>query len=149
MTSRERIRKVLRHEIPDRVPNGLGGSEVSGFHVLCYDRLQKMLSLPEKAPRINTFMTNAVFETDFLKAIEGDMLLIASPHLCKGPLRGNNINDSWKKQELWGKTFRVPVSEQFETQKDGSILWKTTGAVCPVEDHIKVFFAAWKDHRYY
>jgi len=30
MTSRERVQKVLRHEIPDRVPNGSGASETMG-----------------------------------------------------------------------------------------------------------------------
>jgi hypothetical protein len=33
MTSRERIRKVINHEIPDHVPNGLGGSETTGLHL--------------------------------------------------------------------------------------------------------------------
>ena len=32
MTSRERISKVLNHEIPDFLPNGWGGCETAGLH---------------------------------------------------------------------------------------------------------------------
>jgi uroporphyrinogen decarboxylase len=131
MTSRERVRKAINHEIPDHVPNGLGGSETTGLHVVSYDTVQRLFKIPRRAPRIDTFMTNAVFERDFLKAIEGDILLIATPHLCRAPLWGRNAEAQWKEQELWGRTFRVPVSERFKNLEDGGIVWETTGAVCP------------------
>jgi uroporphyrinogen decarboxylase len=131
MTSRERIRKVLNHEIPDRVPNGLGGCETAGLHVVSYDTVQKMFNVSRQAPRVDTFMTNAVFEKEFLNAIEGDILLIASPHLCRAPLWGDKARNQWKEQELWGRTFRVPVTERFRIMDDGGIAWETTGSVNP------------------
>jgi uroporphyrinogen decarboxylase len=131
MTPRERIRKVINHEIPDHVPNGLGGSETAGLHVVNYDTVQKIFNLPRQAPRIGSFMTTAVFEPAFIKAIEGDMLLIASPHLCRAPLRGVKVLNQWKDQKLWGRTFRVPLADTFKTMADGSILWETIGGVCP------------------
>lgn len=131
MTSRERVRKTLNHEIPDRVPNGLGGCETAGLHVVTYDRVQKMFDVPRQPPRIDTFMTNAVFENECLEAIEGDILLIASPRMCKAPLRGPGIRDLWKEQELWGRTFRVPVTERFSMMDNGGIAWETTGSVSP------------------
>jgi len=141
MTSRERVRKVLNHEIPDRVPNGLGACETTGLHVLGYDTFQEILNIPRQMPRLNTFMSNAVFEEDVIKAMEGDMLLIASPHLCNASLRGGMIQGQWKEQELWGRIFRVPVSEQFKTRSDDSILWETLGAICPKNG----FFFDWPD----
>ena len=39
MNSRERVRAVLNHQIPDRIPNGLGGCEDAGLHVVLYDKL--------------------------------------------------------------------------------------------------------------
>ena len=45
MTSRERVRNVLNHRIPDRVPNGLGGCETVGLHLLAYDKLQRVLGV--------------------------------------------------------------------------------------------------------
>lgn len=63
MTSRERVRNVLNHRLPDRVPNGLGGCETVGLHMLAYDNLQTVLGVERKPPRLDTFMTNAVFTT--------------------------------------------------------------------------------------
>jgi uroporphyrinogen decarboxylase len=131
MTPRERIRKVISHEIPDRVPNGLGGCETEGFHVLSYDTVQKLFGVQRKPPRIGSFMVNAVFEPEVLDAIEGDIIMIASPHLCNAPLWGRNAENQWKEQEFWGKTFRVPVADTFKYNDDGSILWENTGALCP------------------
>ena len=102
MTSRERVRAVLNHQLPDRVPNGLGGCETEGLHIVAYDNLQKILGVERKPPRLDTFMTNAVFEEPVIRAMDGDIILLASPNMCKSELRGANIADQWKEQELWG-----------------------------------------------
>lgn len=130
MTSRERVRAVLNHEMPDRIPNGLGGCETAGMHVITYDKLQALLGLKRVPPRLDTFMTNAVFEPEVLAAMGGDILLVDSHRMCPSPLRGH-WEKEWKEQELWNKTFRVPVSEQFEVHSDGSITWLTTNTHCP------------------
>ena len=62
MNSRERIRAVLNHEVPDRVPNGLGGCETTSLHVLAYDNLQRMLGVERKPPKVDSCMCIAVFE---------------------------------------------------------------------------------------
>ncbi len=123
MTSRERVRAVLEHRLPDRVPNGLGGCETAGMHVVAYDKLQEVLGVEKQPTRIDTFMTNAVFEEPVIKAMDGDIILLDSPNMCKGRLRGD-VTAQWKEQELWGKTYRVPLQEQFEQLADGSIIWK-------------------------
>ena len=38
MNSRERVEKVLSHQMPDYIPNGWGGCETAGMHVLAYDK---------------------------------------------------------------------------------------------------------------
>ena len=43
MNSRDRVRAVLEHRIPDHVPNALGGCETAGMHIIAYDKLQKVL----------------------------------------------------------------------------------------------------------
>jgi len=130
MNSRQRVRAVLNHEIPDLVPSGLGGCETTGLHVVSYDALQQSLGLNRQAPRINTFMCNAVFELEMIKAIEGDILLIASPRMCKAPLWGNAATGRWKKQCLWGKSFRVPEPDRFIEQKNGQIIWENENMIC-------------------
>lgn len=131
MNSRERVRAVLAHRPSDHIPNGLGGCETAGLHVLAYDKLQRVLGLKREPPRVDTFMTNAVFEPELLRAIGGDILLMESPRMCASSLRGEGWEKEWKEQELWGKTFRVPVSQQFLNHADGRIDWLTTGTVCP------------------
>ena len=132
MTSRERVRAVLAHELPDRIPNGLGGCETEGLHIVAYDNLQKLLGVERKPPRLDTFMTNAVFEIPVIRAMEGDILLLASLNMCPSQLRGDGIGDQWKEQTLWGRTFSVPVRERFIEREDGVIVWETAGgAICP------------------
>lgn len=132
MTSRERVRAVLEHKPPDRIPNGLGGCETEGLHVVAYDTLQKLLGVPRTPPRVDTFMTNAVFELPIIKAMDGDIVLLASPNMCKSELRGEGVMSQWKEQALWGKTFSIPVRDSFRNLDNGSIIWESCGGViCP------------------
>ena len=124
MTSRERVRAVLNHQIPDRVPNGLGGCETSGLHVLTYDNLQKMLGCERKPPKIDSCMCISVFEEPVLKAIDGDILMLASHKICEKPYRGD-IEDQWKEETLWGRTFSIPQNVNFRENSDGSLTWKS------------------------
>jgi len=131
LTSRERVRAVLNHQLPDRVPNGLGACETEGLHIVAYDTLQRVLGLEPKPPRMDTFMTNAVFEVPVIRAMDGDMILLASPKLCKSELRGN-VADQWKEQTLWGKTFQVSAKDFFHEEEDGTTIWESWGdAICP------------------
>ncbi len=132
MTSRERVRKVLNHELPDYVPNGLGGCETEGLHVITYRRLQRVLGLPDTPPRLDTFMSNAVFEQDVIQKMEGDIILLASPNMCSAPLRGKDVMNHWKSQRLWNQEFCVSKKEEFVLNEDGSVVWKTAGnTICP------------------
>src|SRR5450759_3658453 len=45
MTSRERVRAALAHRPPDRVPNDLGATFVSGIHVSCVAALRRHYGL--------------------------------------------------------------------------------------------------------
>ena len=131
MNSRERVQAVLNHKIPDRVPNGLGGCETAGLHIIAYDNLQKVLGVERKPPRMDTFMVNAVFEEPIIRAMDGDIILLASPNMCKSEIRGN-VSRQWKEQKLWGKTFSVPVKDYFHEESDGSVIWESwQNAVCP------------------
>ena len=52
MTSRERVRKTLKRQIPDRVPLDLGGTESSSLHGIAYRKLRAHLGLPPGRVRI-------------------------------------------------------------------------------------------------
>ena len=137
MASRERVRDTINHRIPDCVPNGLGGCETEGLHVLSYYTLQKILSCESVPPKICTFMSNAVFELDVIKKMKGDIVLLASPRMCKAMFRktgkaGEETEKLWKEQILWDKKFMIPSADKFTQKDDGSIVWETAGgSVCP------------------
>lgn len=131
MNSRERVHAVLNHQLPDRVPNGLGGCETAGLHVIAYDNLQKLMGVEQKPARVDTFMMNAVFEEPVIRAMDGDLILLASPNMCKSDLRGDAAGQ-WKEQKLWGKTFSIPVQDYFSINSDGYLVWDSCGGViCP------------------
>lgn len=131
MNSRERVRAVLAHQIPDRVPNGLGGCETAGMHIVAYDKLQRALGCESAPPRLDTFMVNAVFEEPVIKAMDGDIILLDSPRMCRSQLRGD-VGDQWKDQMIWGKAFRVPTGVVIEEREDGVTVWKgKRDKICP------------------
>jgi len=138
MTSRERVRAVLNHQIPDRVPNGLGGCETSGLHVLTYDNLQRMLGVERKPPKVDSCMCISIFEEPVIQAMEGDILLLASHKFCESEYRGD-IEDQWKETQLWGRTFSVPRNVSFQKNEDGSLTWLSHmwngGAVCTKDSY--------------
>ena len=134
MTSRERVRAVLEHRVPDRVPNGLGGHESGGLHVMAYENLLDVLGLKQDYVRLNSFLGNAVFEEEAIRAMEGDTILISALKLCDSDLRGD-VLDQWKPQSLWGRTYLVPRPVTFRVREDGGYTWHGKGwfdgLVCP------------------
>lgn len=131
MTSRERVERVLRHETPDRVPNAWGGCETAGLHVSAYRRLRTVLGLQDAPARVDTFMFNAVFDEEVLRAIEGDVLLIASPNMCAQPLRAK---EGWKTHALFGMQVSMTEDQGVELMEDGSMFLTHDGqryARCP------------------
>ena len=53
MNSRERVKKALNFEEPDRVPLDLGGTTTSGIMAQALDRLRKYLKLEKKPVKVN------------------------------------------------------------------------------------------------
>jgi uroporphyrinogen decarboxylase len=138
MTSRERIRKLLDRKPVDRIPNGLGGCETAGLHMLAYNKLKAILRIESSETRLDTFMCNAVMELEVLEAMQGDIVLLASPLMCSSNFWGSDIKSEWKKQMLWDQSFMVPKTETFVTEANGTIWWGNSK--CPPDgiffDHV-------------
>ena len=117
MTGRERIDAVLRGEKPDRVPSGWGGCETAGMHVLVHARLKRVLGLPQIPTRVDTFMFNAVVDGQMLKALGGDLMLIASPSMCAAPLHGPDSD--WTEAALFGERIFLTKNQRLVMQEDG------------------------------
>lgn len=116
MTSRERVEKVLNHELPDFLPNCWGGCETTGLHILAYRELVQVLGLPERPPRVDTFMFNAVMDEDVLLKMNGDLMLIASPNMCARPLRGSS---GWKLNKVFDIQAYMTDNYSVETDENG------------------------------
>ena len=128
MTSRERINRTLARGPVDRVPNGLGGCETAGMHCLAYDRLKKVLGIDDRANRIGTFMTNAVFEPKVLDAMDGDIILLGTK-MCPSRLWGSRAADSWRELIMWDTPIQVAKGWNIEKGDDGT--WRWGDMVCP------------------
>jgi uroporphyrinogen decarboxylase len=121
MTSRERVREVLRGNKPDRVPNGLGATINTGMHLLAYERLLKILDVQDPAPRMMTFEANALFDPQVSRALESDMVSLGikiTPARYWGPAS----DADWKEVAIWGRKLRIPRA--WETSVDaGGQTW--------------------------
>lgn len=117
VTSRQRVLAVLNHEIPDRIPNAWGGCETAGLHVLAYQKLMKILGVPDAKLRVGTFMFNAVVPPEALYAMQGDVLLLASPTMCAKPLYGPD--EDWKKFRMFNTDVYLTNNHDVKRRDDG------------------------------
>ncbi len=77
MTSRERVRKTITHQEPDRVPIDLGGSQVTGIHVDEYCQLAKHYGLDILPPRVyDPWQMLAIPDMTMLKRLSSDIMVI-------------------------------------------------------------------------
>jgi len=81
MNSRERIIKTLKRQPIDRIPNGLGGCETAGLHILAYEKLKKTLGIEDFKNRMYTFMTNAVVEPSVLEVMKADIIIVLNSRM--------------------------------------------------------------------
>ena len=123
LTSRARVRRCLAREPVDRIPNGLGGAETAGLHLLTYDRLKKTLGVDDPKNRMTTFMTTALVEPPVLDAMDGDIILLSS-RMCPARFWGPGNERGWKDITFWGCLgsqstipFGTPESIKAEVRK--------------------------------
>jgi len=119
MTSRERVRKAIHHEQPDKVPFDLGSTTVTGIHALSYGRLKQALGIKEGAIRVyEPFQMLAEVEDSVRKALGIDTFGIQLPYTMFG-----FKNEDWKPWKMFDGT-EVLVSRHFifDVDRDGSIL---------------------------
>lgn len=77
MTPRERVRKTLKRQVPDRIPLDLGGTESSSLHGIAYRRLRKHLGLRVDPVRVfDTGQQIVVVDEDVRRRFEIDTALL-------------------------------------------------------------------------
>ncbi|MGQ9615583.1 MAG: uroporphyrinogen decarboxylase family protein [Spirochaetota bacterium] len=119
MTSREKVRKAINHEIADSLPLDLGSTSVTGIHASSYGKLKKLLGIDKGEIRIiDPFQMLAEVEEPVRKALGIDTCGLQLPSTLFG-----FKNENWKPWRLFDGT-EVMVSGHFEYDVDvnGDIL---------------------------
>lgn len=120
MTYRERILRVLNHELPDRVPCDFGGSPVTGMHVSVVYALRQSLGLDAPGTPVKVtdpFQMLGQLQPDLLDALDIDTVELAGTGTFFGFKRTN-----WKTWTTFdGTPVLVPGDFNTEPNDDGSI----------------------------
>lgn len=119
MTSRERIRKAIKHEQPDRIPIDLGSTPVTGIAASTYARLRTALGLARRRVKvIEPFQILAEVDAEVIEKIGVDTIGLQPPTTMFG-----FANENWKPWRLFDGT-EVLIPELFNTtqDRDGNLL---------------------------
>lgn len=119
MTSRDRLRKAIHHQQPDRPPLDLGSTLVTGIQASAYARLKKALGISNGAVRVyDPYQMLAEVEEPVKKALGVDTFGIQLPTTIFG-----YKNENWKPFRMFDGT-EVEMSGHFayDVLPDGSIV---------------------------
>jgi len=108
MTSRERLRKSLRHQEPDRVPIDWGGGP-TGIEIEAYDRLKALLGF--QGPPTRTFVRDHVeIDEPILQrfGIDTRYVRVGAPRGFRVQLDADNSY-----LDIWGCRWRKPPSSLY------------------------------------
>jgi hypothetical protein len=109
MTSRERLRKAIHHQQPDRPPLDLGSTLVTGIQASAYARLKKALGIGGGRIRVyDPYQMLAEVEEPVKQALGVDTVGIQLPTTMFG-----YRNENWKPFRMFDGT-EVEISGHFE-----------------------------------
>lgn len=118
MTSRERVRKAISHQEPDRVPIDIGGTKIIGIHIDEYIKISKYLGIDAELPRCyEQFQMLAHVEEPVRRWLHGDVIQL------------ENLTETWgyKNQDwkIWentaGNKILMPGQFAYRTDAEGNI----------------------------
>jgi uroporphyrinogen decarboxylase len=121
ISGRERLLKTLTHQEPDRVPLDLGSTQVSGIHVIAYQRLRQVLGLPPVEAQICDHIQGlALPDTDVIERLGVDVRGLFPLNSHNWQVVEQEDGEYWSYYDEWGITHRKP-------RQDGLYysLWKT------------------------
>jgi hypothetical protein len=119
LTSRERVRKAINHEPPDRVPLDLGSTSVTGIHASTYAQLKEVLGVEMGVVRVvDPFQMLAEVEEPVRKRLGIDTYGVQLPSTIFG-----FKNENWKPWKLFdGTEVMVPGGFEWIVDHKGDIL---------------------------
>jgi len=109
ISSRERLLKALAHQEPDRVPLDLGSTQVTGIHVIAYQRLRQVLGLPPIEAQICDHIQGlALPDTDVIERLGVDVRGLFPLNSHNWQVVDEEDGEYWSYHDEWGITHRKP-----------------------------------------
>ena len=115
MTGRERLLTALAHREPDRIPLDLGSTQVTGIHVIAYQKLRQALGLPSVKPQpYDSIQGLAVPDEDLIARLGVDVRGMNPLNSHNWKVIETEIQDEksgelyWSYHDEWGITHRKP-----------------------------------------
>jgi uroporphyrinogen decarboxylase len=111
MNSRERLLTALSHQEPDRVPFDLGGTQVTGIHVVAYRTLRQALGLPQVEVELCDHIQGlALPDDDVIQHLGVDVRGLFPLNSHNWNVREEDAGDYWAYHDEWGITHHRPKS---------------------------------------
>ena len=79
MTSRERVRRAIHFQHPDRVPIDLGATRASGISATVYERLKKRMGVNTPTKILDSMQLLAEVEAEMLERLHVDVVPLEGP----------------------------------------------------------------------
>lgn len=117
MTSRERVRKAINFQRPDRVPIDLGAMRASGISATVYDKLKKRMGVTSPTKVLDAMQLLAEVEPDMLDRLHVDVVPL------EGSLAGwlgQPAATGIEKRLPSGVTAWLPPGTDIRVEADGS-----------------------------
>lgn len=112
MNSRERILTTLNHQEPDRIPFDLGSTQVTGIHVVAYERLRDYLGLPRVTPTLcDVIQQLALPDDDLIEKLGVDVRGLFPLNSHNWNIVNRDVGDYWEYVDEWGITHHRPKSD--------------------------------------
>lgn len=112
MNSRERLLTTLKHQEPDHIPFDLGSTQVTGIHVVAYERLRAYLGLPRVTPTVcDVIQQLALPDDDVIEQFGVDVRGLFPLNSHNWNIVNRDVGDYWEYVDEWGITHHRPKSD--------------------------------------
>ena len=115
VTGREQLLPALAHREPDRIPLDLGSTQVTGIHVIAYQKLRQALGLPTiKSQPYDSIQGLAIPDEDLITRLGVDVRGMNPLNSHNWKVIETEIQDEksgelyWSYHDEWGITHRKP-----------------------------------------
>ena len=118
MNSRERLKKVINHQIPDRIPIDFGSMRSVGISTIAYNKILAKLGIKNKLPRMYDFIQQLAYpEEEILKMFHVDTIDAGQAFLkSEDDLKTWILND--------GTKCKIPKYLNIETDSSNTVYLK-------------------------